>query len=125
MTPILTRTSLLEFMRRHRYAVEATIAAAGGVQAAVVGIAISDGFEIVFDTLDTARKAQNLAVDPHVAFVIGGLLEGEERTVQYEGLADRPGVAELGVVQELYFQTFPEGRERLAWPGLIPGRSLR
>jgi hypothetical protein len=119
VTPVLTRASLLDFLRGHRYAVEASVAAAGGVQAAVVGIAVSDGFEIVFDTLDTTRKAQNLAVDPRIAFVIGGLLDGEERTVQYEGVADRPAGAELRAVQELYFQAFPDGRERLAWAGLV------
>lgn len=119
MTPVLTRSSLLDFIRGHRYAVEASVAAAGGLQAAVVGIVVSDAFEVVFDTLETTRKAQNLALDPRIAFVIGGVLDGEERTVQYEGMADRPAGAELRTAQELYFDTFPDGRERLAWPGLI------
>jgi hypothetical protein len=99
--------------------VQASAAPSGGVQAAVVGIAVSDDFEIVFDTLDSTRKARNLAGEPRIAFVIGGLLDGEARTVQLEGIAERPAGAELRAAQELYFGTFPDGPQRLAWPGLI------
>ena len=115
----ISRASLLEFLRGHRYAVEASAGALGGAQAAVVGIAVSDQFHLVFDTLESTRKAKNLVRDPRVAFVVGGLSEGEGRTVQYEGVADRPGGPELEAIRELYFGTFPDGRERLAWQGLI------
>lgn len=50
--------------------------------------------------------------------MIGGLVEGDERTVQYEGLADEPTGAELRRLQELYVASFPDGRERRAWPGI-------
>lgn len=115
----MTRAALLQFLRGHRLAVQASAASIGGVQAAVVGIAVSDQFEIIFDTLTTTRKAQNLARDPSIALVIGGLLQGEEQTVQYEGVADRPTGSELEPLKELYFQAFPDGRDRLSWPGLI------
>ena len=91
---------------------------ATGIQAAVVGIAVLDTFEIVFDTLATSRKATNLEQDPRIAFVIGGV-HGEEQSVQYEGVADKPEGAELLELREHYFQTFPDGRDRLTWPGLI------
>ncbi len=84
----------------------------------MVGIAVSDDFELVFDTLATTRKAENLATDPHLAFVIGGLLDGEEETVQYEGVADSPQGSELEAIQRLYFATFPDGPDRLTWPGI-------
>lgn len=115
----MTRAALLTFMRAHRHAVQASAAPGGGAQAAVVGIAVSDEFELVFDTLDSTRKARNLLGDSRVAFVIGGLLDGEEQTVQYEGIADRPTGTELERWQRLYLQTFPDGQERLSWPGLI------
>ena len=83
MTPV----ALLEFMRRYRVAVQASVSADGAAQAAVVGIAVTDRFEIVFDTLSSSRKAQNLRRNPKIALVIGGLSDGEQRTVQYEGLA--------------------------------------
>ena len=109
---------LLDFLRRHRLAVEASVSAASGPQAAVVGVAVTDRFEIVFDTLDSTRKAQNLRLNPRVAFVIGGLT-GEEITVQYEGIADEPSGLELERLKAVYYQAYPDGPSRLSWPGLI------
>jgi hypothetical protein len=116
---MLTRSTLLRLLRDHRLAVVASTALDGRAQAAAVGIAVTDSFEIVFDTLSTSRKARNFARDPRVAMVIGGMQEGEEETVQLEGLADVPEGAELERLKELYYQTWPDGRERLRWPGLI------
>ena len=78
----MTRAELVEFMRRHVYAVEASVAASGAPQAAVVGIVVTDALEIFFDTMDDSRKAANLRRSPRVAFVIGGTHAGDERTVQ-------------------------------------------
>jgi hypothetical protein len=85
----------------------------------VVGIAVSDNFEIVFDTLATSRKAQNLRHHSPIAFVVGGLLPNEERSVQYEGIADEPSGSERTRLTDLYYTVFPDGQERLKWPGLI------
>jgi general stress protein 26 len=115
----MTKDELLAFMRTERYAVQASVSSLKASQAAVVGIAISDAFEIVFDTLGDSRKATNLRANPAVAFVIGGAREGDERTVQYEGIADVPSGDDLRRVQEIYFGVFPDGRDRLSWPGLI------
>jgi predicted pyridoxine 5'-phosphate oxidase superfamily flavin-nucleotide-binding protein len=114
----LDREALLAFLRAPRYAVEASVSAAGQPQAAVIGIVVGDEFEIVFDTLGTTRKMANLRANPRIALAIGSLEPGEERGVQYEGLADEPRGLELARVQELYFAKFPEGRARLAWPGI-------
>ena len=115
----MTRNELLAFMRSERYAVQASVSALGRPQAAVVWIAVSDAFELVFDTLDSTRKAVNLRANPGVAFVIGGTDEGDERTVQYEGMADVPEGAERERLQRIYFDRFPDGKDRQAWPGLI------
>jgi general stress protein 26 len=106
-------------MRSERFAVQASVSRDSAAQAAVVGIAVSDDFEIVFDTLNDSRKATNLRDNPSVAFVIGSTGDGAERTVQYEGIADTPSGAELRRVQEIYFSVFPDGRDRLHWKGLI------
>jgi hypothetical protein len=82
-------------------------------------VAIGDDFELVFDTVQTSRKAQNLRQDPGIAFVLGGWGPDERRTVQCEGIADEPSGAELDRIRDLYFAVYPDGRERLAWPGLI------
>jgi general stress protein 26 len=114
----LSRDALLDFMRGHRYAVEASVSPSGHPEAAVVGIVVTDALELFFDTLAITRKAGNLAGDARVAFVIGGTGNEEQRTVQYEGIADSPRGAELERLKELYFARFPEGRERMSWPGI-------
>jgi nitroimidazol reductase NimA-like FMN-containing flavoprotein (pyridoxamine 5'-phosphate oxidase superfamily) len=110
---------LLQFLREHRLAVEASVFPSLGPQAAVVGFAISDEFEIIFDTLDSTRKVANLRQNPRVAFVIGGLLPGDERTAQYEGVADEPTASELDRLTEIYYRVYPDGRARRNWAGLI------
>lgn len=114
-----SRAAVHEFMRSHSIAVEASVSSSGAPQAAIVGFVVTDGFEVFFDTLDSTRKAANLRRNPQIALVIGGSAEGDERTVQIQGIADEPGGKELAQLQELYFSRFPEGRERLVWPGLI------
>ena len=90
----MDREAALEFCIT-TVAVESSASDTGTPQAAVVGFAVTDQFEIVFDTLASTRKAQNLRHHPKIAFVIGGLVDGDERTVQYEGVADEPSGAEL------------------------------
>ena len=111
----MTRQDLVAFIRKHRWGVEASVAMGGQPQAAVVGVAVSDALELVFDTLDSTRKCANLRRDPRVAFVIGW---DDERTVQYEGVADEPQGAELERLQAIYFAHFADGPSRLSWPGI-------
>ena len=111
-------TELLEFMRTQHLAVEASCAPDGVAQAALVGVAVTDALEIVFDTLDTTRKASNLRASPRVAFVLGGWVAGDERTVQFEGIADEPVGAELERIKQAYFAVWTDGPSRASWPGL-------
>jgi hypothetical protein len=115
----MTRAELLQFLRGHSLAVQTSVSPSSAPQAAVVGIVVSDDFEVFFDTLDVTRKMHNLRHNPRIAFVIGGLTNGDERTVQYEGVADEPMGAELERLKELYFSRFPDGRERQSWRGLV------
>lgn len=114
----MKRAELLAFLRTHKLAVQASVSARSAPQAAVVGIAVTDDLEIVFDTLDTTRKHRNLAKNRRIAFVIGGLTPGDERTVQYEGVADLPRGAELARLKRAYFEVYPDGRDREKWPGI-------
>lgn len=109
---------LLEFLRSHRLAVQASVSVTNGPQAAIVGFAVTDQFEIVFDTLQSTRKAENLRESPRIALVIGGWAAGDERTVQYEGEADEPVGAERARITGIYYSVYPDGRERAKWPGL-------
>ena len=110
---------LLRFLREHRLAVQASVSPDSRAQAAVVGFAVSDRFEIVFDTIESTRKARNLRVNPQVALVVGGLLPGDERTAQIDGIADEPGGEDLDRLKAVYYEAYPDGPSRLSWPGLI------
>jgi general stress protein 26 len=114
----MTTADLLSFMRAHPLAVQASVSEAGSPQAAVVGIVVSDDLEILFDADDASRKVANLRRRPNIAFVIGGTTPGDERTLQYEGIADEPTGSDLDRLQRLYFESFPSGRERRTWPGI-------
>jgi len=111
----VTRTEVLLFMRSHLLAVVATASAEGAPQAAVVGFATTEQFELVFDTLSTTRKVSNLRRSPKVAAVIGW---DAEQTVQYEGMADEPTGLELERLKRVYFAQFPDGPSRQAWPDI-------
>jgi hypothetical protein len=69
--------------------------------------------------VDATRKIHNLRHNPKIAFVIGGLANGDERSAQYEGVADEPVGDELERLKELYFIRFPDGCERQSWRGLV------
>jgi len=111
----MKRDELVQFLRRYKLAVQASVAPGGAPQAAVVGFAVSDELEIVFDTVETTRKYQNLRADQRIALVIGW---DDEITAQIEGMADFPTGEELERVRESYFAAYPDGRDRLAWPGI-------
>jgi hypothetical protein len=115
----MTTAELLAFMRANRLAVQASVSNTSAAQAAVVGIAVTDAFELVFDTLDSTRKVANLRTNPRVAFVIGGSAPGDERTAQYEGVADEPSGPERDRIRAAYFSVWPDGPSRAKWPGLV------
>jgi pyridoxine/pyridoxamine 5'-phosphate oxidase len=111
----MTREDLVRFLQKHKLGVVATSSPSGEPQAAIVGIAVTDDLEIVFDTLDTTRKCRNLRKQPKTAFVIGW---DQEITVQLEGVADEPRSEELARLKQTYFSVFPDGKEREAWDGM-------
>lgn len=114
----MTKLEILKFIQTHTLAVQSSMSPHGQPQSAVVGFVINKDFHVFFDTLDSSRKVINLRANPSITFVIGGLIDGDERTVQYEGIADEPKGIELESIKKLYFEIFPDGRERQNWKGL-------
>jgi hypothetical protein len=110
----MTQAELCAFLRKHRLAVISTIGPESP-QAAVIGIAVTETLDIIFDTLSTSRKYANLRADPRIALAIGW--DGAE-TVQYEGVADLPDGADLDACKQTYFATWPDGPEREKWPDI-------
>jgi len=112
--PSLSKEELFEYMRRHRYAVISSVSPSGTPEAAVVGFTVSPALEIVFDTVNTSRKYSNLTANPAAAAVIWA----GETTVQFEGVAEEARGAERERIREVYFEAWPDGRDRLSWPGI-------
>jgi hypothetical protein len=117
-TRSLDRRAVGDFLRAQRWAVVSTVSLDGAPQSAVVGIAANGSLEVVFDTLSSSRKAANLRANPKVSLVAGGL-DGTARTIQYEGVADFPGGDALEDLKRTYYAAFPDGPDRLVWPGLV------
>ncbi len=111
----MTKAELFEFLTSQRLGVLGTIAPDGSPQSALVGIAVTDRLEIVFDTLRTTRKYRNLMTNPAASLVVGW---AGEITVQYEGEAREPVGVELAAYQVIYFETWPECRAHLEWPDI-------
>lgn len=118
---MIKANELVEFMRANPLATVATVSAGGAPEAALVGVAVSERLELVFDTLDTSRKFLNVKQEARIAVVFGAarayvIGKHDERSVQYEGMADIPNGEELTRVQEeIYFRQFPDGRSRMKW----------
>ena len=99
---------------------QASVSASSTPQAAIVGVIVSDRFEVFFDTLGTSRKADNLRHNPAVALVDPPPQPPARRgtLVQLEGVTDESEGADLARLLDLHFARFPEGRERQSWPGI-------
>jgi general stress protein 26 len=106
---------LHSFIHARKLGVISTTSPSGNPQSALVGIAVSPQLHIVFDTVKSSRKYANLKADPRISLVVGW---DAETTVQYEGIATEPDGEALLQAQNIYFQTWPDGRERRQWPGI-------
>ena len=104
------------FMSGFKYGVVSSVAERGSPQSALVGIAVSEELEIVFDTVNLSRKYRNLVERPSCSFVVGGW--SSEQTIQYEGVAFEPKGEELARYQKIYFAAWPDGPARMSWPGI-------
>ncbi len=103
-------------MTQFKLGVLGTIGPGGMPQSALVGIATTPQLEIVFDTVRSSRKYENLIARPACSFVVGWT---GEQTVQYEGVAEELRPPELERYQEIYFQAWPGGPARMSWPGIV------
>jgi hypothetical protein len=114
----MTQADLYAFMTRWKLGVLGTLSHTNTPQSALVGIAVSERLEIIFDTVQTSRKYPNLIAHPACTFVIGGWSAGEQ-TVQYEGTAEELKSPHLERYQEIYFKTWLDGPARMSWPGIV------
>jgi pyridoxine/pyridoxamine 5'-phosphate oxidase len=114
----MTQADLYAFLTNCKLGVLGTICGSGTPQSALVGIAVTEKLEVIFDTVKSSRKYPNLIARPACSFVIGGWGAGEQ-TVQYEGEAEELKSPELERYQKIYFKAWPDGPARMAWPGIV------
>jgi hypothetical protein len=111
----MTSTGVYEFLSAQKLGVLGYLSPDGAPRSALVGIAVTPELEIIFDTVSSSRKFTCLLANPAASFVAGW---AGEVTVQFEGNAFQPSGAALARYQEIYFAAWPDGPERLNWPGI-------
>jgi general stress protein 26 len=112
----MSKELVYDFMRQHKLAVLSYVSGDGTAMSALVGIAVSEGLEIVFDTVKSSRKYRYIIANGNVSLVIGW---DAGTTVQFEGVA-RELIESDNDYRKLYYSVYPDGRERAEnWPGLV------
>ena len=111
----MTLEEVFDIAKRKRFLVVSTVNESGAPEAALMGFAVTEENEIVFDTLASSRKVVNLADNPAAALVIGW--DGSI-SLQIEGLARRPVGDDLASAKAAYFRQWPDGRARETWPDI-------
>lgn len=113
----MTKDFIYSFLKRHSLGVISTVSKDNKPESALIGIAFSKNLEVVFDTVKTSRKFHNIIQNPNVAMVIGW---DNETTVQLEGTATELTGEEAAYYKEIYFEVYPDGRERAeTWPHIV------
>jgi pyridoxine/pyridoxamine 5'-phosphate oxidase len=88
----MRESDLYRFIAQGKLGVLSSVSPSGAPQSALVGIAVTEDLQIVFDTVKTSRKYGNLKARPACSFVFGWT---GEQTVQYEGIAEELGGTQL------------------------------
>jgi hypothetical protein len=112
----MNKADLYRFMAGCKLGVLSSIGENDTPQSALVGIAVTGDLEIIFDTVKSSRKYPNLITRRRCSFVVGW---AGEQTVQYEGEARELQGPDLKRCQDVYFRAWPDGPERLSWPGIV------
>jgi pyridoxine/pyridoxamine 5'-phosphate oxidase len=115
MEALMKLEEVFDIVKQKRLAVVSTVNDSGAPEAALVGFALTERNEVVFDTLGSSRKAVNIARRPAAALVIGW---ENDVTVQIEGDARRPQGDDLAYAKTAYFREWPDGRARENWPDI-------
>lgn len=103
--PVVSRAEFVQFARAAGMAVVATASTSGKPEAALLGIAVSDGGELVVDTPNNARKLANIAENDPVAVVIGW---SDGVSVQVEGRIRVVTGDERRGYERVYTDQFPD-----------------
>jgi pyridoxine/pyridoxamine 5'-phosphate oxidase len=111
----MTLEEAFAIIRSKRFLVVSSVDGSGAPEAALVGFALTEGNEFVFDTFGSTRKAVNFARNPRTALVVGW---DDGISIQVEGEARRPAGDDLAALKAAYFSVWPDGRQRETWPDI-------
>ena len=106
---------IFDIAKRKRFLIVSSVNESGAPEAALMGFALTQANEVVFDTLTSSRKAVNLSRNPATALVIGW---DDNISLQIEGEARRPVGDDLASAKAAYFRQWPDGRARETWPDI-------
>lgn len=109
----MTTKELFAFIQEHKLAVLSSVNSKGAPESALVGIAVTQELEIIFDTVRTSRKYANLIGNNKTAFVVGTT---SEKTLQFEGEASELTRGTFKSYKAVYFAAWPDGPARENWP---------
>jgi general stress protein 26 len=113
---MIDQDTVYQYLSKQRLAVISSVSESGSPESALIGVGVTPGLEIVFDTLDSSRKYKNIIQNPIVSLVIGW---DNEISVQYEGIATLLTDADE-YYREVYYDAYPDGRDRAStWRGLV------
>ncbi len=112
----MTKTDVYRCLSQCKLGVLGSLGPDSQPQSALMGIAVTEALEVVFDTVKSTRKYSNLIARASCSLVMGW--DGEQ-TVQYEGEAAELCGSELERLRAVYFEAWPECRSHLTWPGIV------
>ena len=110
----ISREEVLAFIRQHHLAVIATADLEGSPEAALINIAVTPEFEIIFETTNATRKFVNLRRNPDAALVIGW---DKDQTLQCSGIVDEPEGRQLDRLKSIFLSAHPDYASHEFWPG--------
>lgn len=110
----LVKTRLIAFIQQHELGVIATANTGAVPEAALVNIAVTPAFEIIFETTAATRKCVNLRDNPRVAMVIGWK---DDQTLQIDGSVEVLEGAARDRLKDIFMAAFPRKASHEFWPG--------
>jgi hypothetical protein len=109
------QAEMIAFVRRHGHALLATRGPDDTVQTATLAVAITDEAEFILEISVHSQRYANILAFEQVALKVGA---DEPITVESEGVADVLTEAERDRCLRVYFQQFPQARERALQPDI-------
>jgi len=106
---------ILNFVKKHKLAVLATINNEGKPESSVIEFSEKNNLELIFDTFSSFRKYKNIKSNPEVAIVIGW---DENITIQYEGTATELKDKELQESINLHINKLQDAKKFVGMEGI-------